>query len=230
MVMKHSFHQCGTAQRFGTSGPVSAFRRRALELTDQVVVERIPLGSRRPNPLRQGGALNTNAMPRYDLPLPVQQRVIGILGDDHGAIRLISPAITTRTCRLQSRTAYLKSDWHRALSAYLDESSRAKTNEEHDSPRIMRRGRSNTSILTCFPRPVPNVVTRLEQHGRARARSSTYRRRHAEPPHCARAARWHRHERQLQPMKLIEALEGLEMKEGDDFPRGDKAPLPNSCR
>ena len=153
MVMKHSFHQCGTAQRFGTSGPVSAFRRRALELTDQVVVERIPLGSRRPNPLRQGGALNTNAMPRYDLPLPVQQQVIGILGDDHGVIRLISPAITTRTCGLQSRTAYLKSDWHRALSAYLDESSRAKTNEEHDSPRIMRRGRSNTSILTCFPRP-----------------------------------------------------------------------------
>ena len=25
MVMKHSFHQCGTAQRFGTSGPASAF-------------------------------------------------------------------------------------------------------------------------------------------------------------------------------------------------------------
>ena len=56
---------------------------RTLELREQPLVHRAQQEGGAPNPIGQGRAIERDALPRVDLGLPVQRKVIGVFGDQH---------------------------------------------------------------------------------------------------------------------------------------------------
>ena len=57
--------------------------RRAPEVREQMIVQRLQLGRRRADPLRQRRALDADALAGQDLRLAIERQVIGIFAHDH---------------------------------------------------------------------------------------------------------------------------------------------------
>jgi len=65
-----------------------------------VIVEGFQLGGSCPDPIRQGGALDVDAMPHENLGLAVERQMVGILGDDHiGNERFRRQSTLDEACR-----------------------------------------------------------------------------------------------------------------------------------